>query len=325
MTESHGRSAVVVGLGNIGLRYDIAQASDDLRLAHGTCKTHVRAIHEHDGFDLLAGVDPDPRARADFEALFERRAYKRVEDLSAQRVDIAVVAVPTPQHRVAVLEVLDALKPRIVICEKPVGISAEEAAEIGTRGLSSGASVTVNYFRQYLPSTQKVVETIQRVETGTLVTGVVVYSLGLRRNASHFVRLLHGWLGEGRYMGRLPHSPGALGDSPSFTVEYGGRPVRFIGIEGDDLRVAEVTLLFEGGLLRYEHGGTAITWQQRQPGDGVRAPDPKGERLSTETRTYQRYIYDWLAGPNATPEAISHDFEAALSVQMLIDEVLDDG
>ena len=78
---------------------------------------------------LVAGCDADPERRAAYAERFACRAIASLEDLCADpEVDLVVVSVPNHLHREAVLALAAAGKG--IACTKPLGRSAEEAADM---------------------------------------------------------------------------------------------------------------------------------------------------------------------------------------------------
>ena len=51
----------VIGLGNIGMLYDLNRKNSNNIL------THCHAIHSHPNFELIGACDPNPKARKSFK------------------------------------------------------------------------------------------------------------------------------------------------------------------------------------------------------------------------------------------------------------------
>ncbi len=86
-------SAVLVGLGQIGMGYD----------RHLPAMTHVlshtRALLQHPRFRLLAAIEPDPALRQQFSAHTGLPAYDHIANLpDPVQADVVIVASPTATH-----------------------------------------------------------------------------------------------------------------------------------------------------------------------------------------------------------------------------------
>lgn len=93
-------------------------------------------LREHADFDVVAVVDADPAACAAFDAAPDIAVHPTVDALTAQEVDLAVVAVPNYLHA----EVAGVLlgKGISVFLEKPVCLTSGEADALAAAELSGG-------------------------------------------------------------------------------------------------------------------------------------------------------------------------------------------
>ena len=77
---------LIVGLGQIGLQYDLHLKQDEFTL------THSRAFSLHKNFNLLAGVDNDKEQRDIFSQTYSLPTYSSLtKALKAHNPDIVVV------------------------------------------------------------------------------------------------------------------------------------------------------------------------------------------------------------------------------------------
>ena len=83
-------SCVLIGLGDIGLNYDLHQDQDKY------IQTHSRAFYLNSGFDLQAGVDINTDACNIFSKTYNIKSYTEIEDaLIEVRPELIILAVPT--------------------------------------------------------------------------------------------------------------------------------------------------------------------------------------------------------------------------------------
>lgn len=286
-------STLLLGLGNIGMAYDIDLEADGPRLLPNTCASHARALASNPRFDLIGAVDPSPAARARFNALYGLPAWDDLDTVPDREFDLVVIAVPTELHVPLALEAIRRHHPRWVLCEKPSGRTAADAIALRELAASVGTEVLVNYFRRYLPETRDIGRLIHSAEAGRFRGGVFQYSHVLRVNGCHFVDLMSEWLGPPLAARRLPDGRTATNETPSFTVSFEGGDVIFAGVGNCPTRAAEGLLAFDGGLLTYQLGGADIAWRPRRPGSD--APGPPSIRWANPLTSYQRVVYEEIS------------------------------
>ena len=108
-------------------------------------RAHLAALERCEHARAVAIVDPDPGARA--------RAglpgFAEVDELlAAGGFDAVVIAAPTDLH----LDLVRKLAGFPVLCEKPCGLTAAEAAAAADAG---GERLRVGYWRRFVPSLQR--------------------------------------------------------------------------------------------------------------------------------------------------------------------------
>ncbi len=97
---------VIVGLGQIGMGYDLRHSPDAVAL------THARAFSRHPAFHLAGGVDPSPESRATFAEHYGRPTFADATSAVAQlQPDVVVVAAPTISHHACVEQAIRARNP----------------------------------------------------------------------------------------------------------------------------------------------------------------------------------------------------------------------
>lgn len=295
-------TAVIIGLGRIGMGYDLD--------APDVVLTHARAFAEHPSFERLVGVDPDPSRRAIFEARYGE-ASGRLADVAVDAPDVAVVAAPTTLHEPVAREALGHLRPRLLLMEKPLAHSMEGARAILEAADAAGALVAVNYVRRFEPGAGEVHARLRRGDFGTVDSARLVYSAGLVNGGSHLLDLLGDWLGEPTAP-RLLHRGRDLagGDcEPDFGFSIGTCRGVATAARDEAFALAEIELVTTAGVLRYQRGGGHIEWvpaeeDLRYPGE--RGLAAKSEVIPSDLDHYQRHVVDAvvraLAGdPDALP------------------------
>jgi predicted dehydrogenase len=238
--------------------------------------SHARALACHPGFELVAGVDPCHAARDRFTALYRCPAFSDLAQwlsfMKGTGPELVVFAVPPQLQPSLVEELLQWTVPRVLLLEKPVAVTLEQANALEmTFARHPGLIIAVNYIRRYLPVVQSWETRLQKRFLGRLLFGHIVYGKGIISNGSHFVNLVEAWLGSMQLNQISEVGMNCLGfdreaqlllhvtrhcDAPVF--------VRSIGEAG--LRAGEIDLWFERGRLCWQNNGKVIqSWSRCPP------------------------------------------------------------
>ena len=285
---------LIIGLGQIGVGYDIQHDADAFAL------THARAFHRHDGFRLMGGVDLEPAMRNRFESAYGLPAFDDVRhSVGHLKPDIVVISTPTSAHAKTVKEVLAAGKPLAIMCEKPLSYNYEEAKQIVSTVAEHGCQLFVNYMRI---SNAGVLEVKRRIQEDLIqgpFKGVAWYSKGLFNNGSHFLNLIEFWLGrvvESHVLisGRNwdGHDP-----EPDLAIDFKNGRVYFLAALEEDFSHYTIELVAKNGRLRYEAGGEKIVWQGivADPAfQGYTALDSAAEEITSNFNQVQFQVVDEL-------------------------------
>lgn len=226
-------SLVLVGLGNIAYKYDYLRCKTYDFL--GSNRTHYAAALKN-GFEILGGVDSSTEARFAFEKFSNRKTWESVSQIPQMEVPkIFVICSPPETHLSVITEILECFRPLGLICEKPLGSSHLESDKIIKMTNNSNVPILVNYTRQFSAG----YETIKKFfNLENFISGHFVYSHGLRRNASHFIRLILGILGEPIEIRKL-NMTGSV-EAISFSLQYSNnRHFDFFGVSGDCIQIGE--------------------------------------------------------------------------------------
>lgn len=135
---------------------------------------HARVLRELEGVELVAVADPagDPhRAAVGVPLLAD------VQELIDQRIDIAIVAIPTRFHAQAALALADAGVHTLV--EKPIAQDSVEGREVGRRFRERGLVGVVGHVERFNPALQQL-----RLRLGAGDAGSV-YQIATRRQSTY--------------------------------------------------------------------------------------------------------------------------------------------
>jgi predicted dehydrogenase len=234
--------ALLVGCGNIGALYDLADGPD------ADVRTHARAYARLGvAFDV---VDPDADRRRRVSERYGARAFESLSAVSPRAYGVASICTATHLHAEALDLFLDAGTP-LIICEKPVADRLDDVRRLRARQRTARSVVLVNYMRRFLPAYRRLRGRIRRWrEEGVRLIGARVrYQRGLVNNGSHALDLLEFLFGSAVTLSDLRVEAAvadAFADDPtvSGTFEFLGAPVELIGLPQPPPGVFELDLEF---------------------------------------------------------------------------------
>jgi len=283
---------LLIGLGQVAMGYDLDDKSED------TILTHAKAFSAHPGFELVGGVDPSQERRA----LFAKHYSGYIGDdlvaaLATTTPDIVIVASPTSEHASVMKLVLEKSQPKLVLCEKPLAYSLDEARAMVQSCEERDCLLYVNYLRRVDPGVREVKRRFMDGRIEMPVKGVAWYTKGLLHNGSHLSNLLELWLGPVSNIkvidtGRFRED---LDLQPDVQVTFASGRVIFLAANEENFSHHEIQLVTPNGCLRYEQGGGKIVWQPSVVDsvvDGYTVLSAVGENISTDVTKLQWHVAD---------------------------------
>ena len=251
---------LIIGLGKIGLEYDI-----DKGIHENSVLTHSKAFYLHPNFSLVGAVDLTYEKRVLFENIYKIPTYSNLQKALVELIpSVIVISSSTEKHFEILNEILLYRIPKVIICEKPLSHDIREAEEMVELCKKNKISLFVNYMRRSDPGVQSLKNMIEDGEFLSPIKGVVWYSKGLIHNGSHFYNLLEYLLGPLKNAkiinrGRLwDHSD----PEPDFEVEFSKGKVVFLSAWEESFSHYTIELLSKNGRIRYEQGGEFISFQR---------------------------------------------------------------
>jgi len=288
-------SVLLVGLGQIGMGYDLSLDLDEY------IYSHARAFSLHPAFELVGAVDPSVENRRLFESHYGKPSYADLADAIANhRPRVVVIAAPTVAHAELIQQVLQSSGVSSILCEKPLAYSLGDARKIVTDCCDAGVALFVNYMRRVDTG---VLEVKRRLDDDVItapVKGNVWYSKGFLHNGSHFFNLLEFWLGA-FVSAKVIDKGRSWGEDdvePDVWVAFERGRIMFQAAWEEAFSHYTIELLNPSGRLRYERGGSSIQWQSimpdsRIPGYTVLRPEP--EILHNSMKRSQWHVADQLS------------------------------
>ncbi|MBI4383901.1 MAG: Gfo/Idh/MocA family oxidoreductase [Nitrospinae bacterium] len=256
-------TAAVVGLGNIGFRYDLDSGP-------GRIFSHAKAYREHPGFELVGGVDIDEKKRADFERHTGVKAYPSFDALmksGGRAADCVSICTPTRLHLSSLKEVHPS-RAALILMEKPLAYSLDEAREMLNLS-QNNYKIAVNYIRRWDPGIIGAKKTIDGGSLGPPASAQCWYSKGLFNYASHAIDLFHYFFGPERET-LFIRDKGIGAEDPhlDFLLRFESFDACFQASSDEFLRLLEIDMLFERGRVKILDNGWKIQlFRARGSGD----------------------------------------------------------
>ena len=142
-------SVVIIGLGNIGMLYDINLPKKKNIL------THCNAFAQHPDFELIGGVETNSELRSSFEAEYQLPSSADLESLISENnfsPDVFVIATPTESHLSVINQIIATSNPIGILCEKPLAHDLEQAIEINRLCKDQNIKLFINFIHvRHLP------------------------------------------------------------------------------------------------------------------------------------------------------------------------------
>lgn len=240
--------ALIIGAGNIGAEFDFPESKKIL--------THAHAITLHPDLELLGFYDTDKEKSQEAVKRWGGKAF--TDMASALRdADVVYCCVPDTFHG-EILKEIALYSPKLVIAEKPLATTLEEAEKIQTI-YNGKIPLTVNYSRRFLKEFHWLKKQISCY--GKFLKGVGYYGKGTLHNGSHMIDILVFLLGEIEKF----HVFGT--DIFDFEKKDSSKNISFviqnenfymIAIDSRVVTIFEMELFFEKARVRILNGGEKI-------------------------------------------------------------------
>ena len=313
-------SCVLIGLGDIGLNYDLHQDQDKY------IQTHSRAFYLNSGFDLQAGVDINNEACNIFSKKYNIESYSVIEDaLLEVKPDLIILAVPTSFQIEAIKKIAKCFIPKAILCEKPMGDNLDQGKEIVSICRKKDISLYVNYIRRCLPESKEVKKRIDSSSIKFPMKCVVWYSKGLMHNGSHFINLMEYWFGECLDVKIIDKGREfkSFGSEPSVYLKFENCEVTLIPAWEELYSHYTIELICATGRLYWSQKN--LEWTKVVSSENLKGYSylaEKSEEISTGAEKYQMHVAEALYLAMSGQVSSISNGEQALETLHTIDSIL---
>jgi predicted dehydrogenase len=255
-------SVLICGAGNIAHRFDTPEGD--------TIFTHAKGFLRHGGFRVAAIIDEQLERAEEAARIWNIPRYGRcLDDVRDGEYDVVSICTPDHTHAQYLRDALT-LTPKLVLCEKPLSASIEEASALVELYQMHGVHLAVNYSRRWLPDFQHLSAQALSGEFGKVVSARMKYYKGFLHNASHFVDVLAMFTKPEIQGGAILHSvQDYTPDDPTISVaarmeshiaDGSTFPVMIEGYDTRQMSPIELEIIFEKTAIKLEElNGSYLT------------------------------------------------------------------
>ncbi len=246
-------SCLIIGLGRVGLTYDLSENNKDVFLSH------AKSISFHKNFSLDAAVDINKEKRKIFTKVYKAKAFKSVKEAAKYKnYTVIIISVPTELHYKIFQDVLNYCKPKLILCEKPISFKLKELEFIVKNCKKLKIDFFVNYIRRADPACIKIKSKIQNMMTLSVpLKGVCWYNKGLLHSGLHSLDLCNFWLGSIKKITSVNkiQKINHYDYSVDFIADFEGGQVTFLSWKNNSFSIFSIEILTSNGRIRYDHEG----------------------------------------------------------------------
>ena len=183
-------SAVIIGLGGIGFKYDMNNFT-----SNNSVNTHAKLLFKSNFYKLEGAVEVNEENGIEFNRETGIKVFSSIINLSKYlyNIDLVVIATPTETHYEIIKESIKLLNPKVILCEKPLSYSNIESDKIVEICNESNIGLFINLPRRVEKSSIKFKDLLRKTK---YFKGVVWYSNGVINNGIHFIDLITFWFGK---------------------------------------------------------------------------------------------------------------------------------
>ncbi len=253
-------TAAIIGSGRIASTFDNPKSKAIL--------THAHALSVHPRITLIGMTNHVERVQGKREAdKWKTDFYPDLEKVLAQDPDIVVIATPDDTHA-ALLEEVSCAKPKLIICEKPAGISSRELKRLEERVLPLRVPTLINFSRHFDPAVHEVREALRVGAYGKVISASGTYTNGVLHNGPHLLDLAHFLFGDLKSIKGLSSVPDHSKRFPSVSgFATFARCPQFSIMTGDERMYAvfELEIICEKKRIRFSNFGFDLSLQDAVP------------------------------------------------------------
>ena len=286
-------NVIIIGLGNIGMKYDLNDDSGQKFL------THANAFANNDEFTIVGGVDLKEESRKIFNKKYKSKSFNDIKKAMIHcNPDIVVISSPTNLHFKNIKEVFKYGNPEIIMCEKPLSYDYKESLNIVEICEKNNTKLYVNYLRRAEPGILKIKSMINSKKFTSPFKGLCWYSKGIFNSSSHMIDLLQFFFGEIKDLNILSKDLINNDLEIDFQIKFNQGEIIFLSNQNKSLDLNGLEIVMQNGILKLVNGGSNIFWQSLKDDkrfEGYKIIEYPGEIIKNDFEKIQLHVVEQLS------------------------------
>ncbi len=184
---------LLIGAGSIG-----ALKPDNVDFLGETAPlTHTHAIINNPEIKLIGIVERNIDTGMRCYDKWGIEVFQSIDHFlqSPDKCDIVTIATPTETHNKVIMEVVDKIKPKLIICEKPFCLTLGESYYAKTLCDHNNIKLIINYSREFT-TLNNFVEKLKENKYGNIISCTLHYTRGLVRDGCHAIHMFNKMFGK---------------------------------------------------------------------------------------------------------------------------------
>lgn len=308
MRKNAPLKTLLVGCGRIGAGWG---TKGQRRESHAAVLSRLRY------FDVTL-FDPNCKLAQDAARILRLSSVDRIESGLLGNFNCAVICAPSPTHFEYLSTFMRAGVP-LIVCEKPLCVSAGEVRKLQRLRQKCGSKVVVNYTRRFLPSYANLRRELSRMlAKGPLRAIAVRYQRGFLNNASHaidLVQFLTGWDVRQARAQVVESVKDEFPDDPTLTCQarWNGASLSIVGLPSVRFSLFEIDFFFDRDAVRLRDRGDTIELAVSAEPEGYYAPLKAKKVTRGHLRSPLEHLYRHVRRISRDPR-LGDNFEASLAL-----------
>lgn len=241
------KKVALVGLGQIGMMYDINKSSSYIL-------SYCKALQRSKYLEFIATVDIDKKKRILFEKKYNLKTFDTIDNLLKNlNPDIIIISTPTRTHFDLLKRLIKFNKKIIVICEKPITDSYKKIKKIEKLVKDKNIKIFTNYMRLSDPKLIYIKNFIKNNNKSNFFCEVF-YNGTLLNSCSHYISLILNIFGNKFQFKTLNKNQNYF----DFKLVYKNAEIIFYSSSLRNINYEDIRIINKNGIFSYKNGGSEL-------------------------------------------------------------------